>query len=169
VPGKDWIIDPATIDLTTVVADLDEIRKHNPQRFEMEQLTAIVYEDMEKLICVGYKDVGADEFWARGHFPGLPLMPGVVMCEACAQLCSYFSHRYELLTGAKVVGLGGLDEVYFRGSVHPHSRMVITCQQLKVRPRAIIICRFQGFVNNELVVEGQMKGIPLPVDALAKR
>ena len=43
--AKDLIIDPDTIDFDRVVADIHEIRKYNPQRFEMEQLTAIVYED----------------------------------------------------------------------------------------------------------------------------
>ena len=55
----------------------------------MEQLTAIVFDDVERGICVGYKDISPDEFWVRGHMPGMPLMPGVIMCEAAAQLCSY--------------------------------------------------------------------------------
>ncbi len=54
--AKDFIVDPDTLDFSRVVADIDEIRKYNPQRFEMEQLTAIVHEDPENVICVGYKD-----------------------------------------------------------------------------------------------------------------
>ena len=57
----------------------------------MEQLTAIVHVDPEKHLVAGYKDVGNDEFWVRGHMPGYPLMPGVLMCEAAAQLCSYYT------------------------------------------------------------------------------
>ncbi len=48
----------------------------NPQRFEMEQLTAVVYVDEKDYACVGYKDITDKEFWVRGHMPGLPLMPG---------------------------------------------------------------------------------------------
>ena len=90
---KQLILDFSEYDLNHVVADIEEIRRYNPQRYEMEQLTAICFEDTERAICVGYKDLGPDEFWARGHMPGMPLMPGVIMCEAAAQLASYYVHR----------------------------------------------------------------------------
>src|SRR5258707_7869923 len=82
--------DLANIDLTRVEVDKEGIRKLLPQRFEMEQLDAIVFADWKNALIVGYKDVRADEFWVRGHMPDFPLMPGVLMCEAAAQLCSYF-------------------------------------------------------------------------------
>ena len=93
--ARDLIIDFSEYDLNQVLADLEEIRRHNPQRHEMEQLTAIVYEDVEREICVGYKDVSDHEFWARGHMPGMPLMPGVIMCEAAAQMCSFHAQRHK--------------------------------------------------------------------------
>ena len=164
--SKDLIIDVAEINLNTVIASIDEIRKLNPQRHEMEQLTAIVYEDHSRGICVGYKDVGRDEFWARGHMPGMPLMPGVIMCEAAAQLSSYYVQKHDLLK-AKMVGFGGLEEVRFRDPVVPGDRLVIACELLKARPRRMLICRFQGFVGGTVVLEGIIKGIPLPVDTVA--
>lgn len=164
---KSSIIDIAQIDLERVIADIDEIRRVNPQRFEMEQLTAIVHADLEQHICVGYKDLAQDEFWARGHMPGMPLMPGVVMLECAAQLCSYFTQKYDLL-GASMVGFGGLDEVRFRDPVIPGERLVLACQMLKVRRNRIIVSRFEGWVNQSLVVEGELKGIPIPVDALRR-
>src|SRR5262245_7385491 len=84
------IVDPMSLDLSRVVADREAIRRVNPQRFELEQLTAIVLMDREQEIIAGYKDVGADEFWVRGHLPDYPLLPGVLICEAAAQLCSYY-------------------------------------------------------------------------------
>ncbi len=164
---KSSIIDIAQIDLERVIADIDEIRRVNPQRFEMEQLTAIVHADLEQHICVGYKDLAQDEFWARGHMPGMPLMPGVMMLECAAQLCSYFTQKYDLL-GASMVGFGGLDEVRFRDPVIPGERLVLACQMLKVRRNRIIVSRFEGWVNQSLVVEGELKGIPIPVDALRR-
>lgn len=166
--GKDLIIDLAEIDLNHIVADLDEIRRHNRQRFEMEQLTAVVFDDPKRLICVGYKDITDQEFWVRGHLPGMPLMPGVMMCEAAAQLCSYFAHKHDLL-GCKVVGFGGMENVRFRDPVRPGDRLVVVCQQLKVRRGAMIVCRFQAFVGETMVVDGQIKGIPLPVDDLVSQ
>jgi len=165
VAPRDYIIHPSAYDLNRVIADIHEIRRWNMQRFEMEQLTAIVHEDQARGLCVGYKDVTPDEFWVRGHFPVMPLMPGVMMCEAAAQLSSYYTHRYNLLD-AKVIGFGGLEEVRFREPVVPGDRLVIAVERVRVRPRAMIVCRVQGLVRDSIVVDGIIKGVPLPVDYL---
>jgi 3-hydroxyacyl-[acyl-carrier-protein] dehydratase len=168
VANKDLIVDLSTIDFNHVVADIEVIRRYNPQRFEMEQLTAIVHEDPVQNICVAYKDVTDHEFWVRGHMPGMPLMPGVVMCEAAAQVCGYYTKKYNLLGENKVVGFGGLEEVRFRDPVRVGDRLVLMCQLIKLRPGAMSVSRFQGVVREQIVVEGKMKGIPLPVDVLLK-
>ena len=162
---RDLIIDPASLDLTQVIADQEEIRKYNPQRFEMEQLTAIVHEDIENHVCAGYKDITHDEFWVRGHMPNMPLMPGVVMLEAAAQMCSYFSQKYDLL-GAAMVGFGGLEDVRFRDPVIPGDRLVLACGMTRLRRGRIVVTRFQGFVRNSIAVEGVLKGIPIPIDVV---
>lgn len=165
MPRKEPIVSFDSYDVSNVVADIEEIRSFNPQRFEVEQLTAIVLEDNENHACVGYKDTSEDDFWVRGHMPGMPLMPGVVMCEAAAQLASYYSQKYDLL-GAEMVGFGGLEGVRFRGPVRPGDRLVIQLCLVKVRRGALIICDFQGYVDQTRVVEGQIRGIPLPAAAL---
>lgn len=162
---RDLILDPATLDLDNIVADQETIRSYNPQRFEMEQLTAIVFEDVENHICAGYKDITHDEFWVRGHMPNMPLMPGVVMLEAAAQMCSYFSQKHDLL-GAAMVGFGGLEEVRFRDPVIPGDRLVLVCGMTKLRRGRIVVTRFQGFVRNSIAVEGILKGIPIPIDVV---
>jgi 3-hydroxyacyl-[acyl-carrier-protein] dehydratase len=166
VAAKDLILDFSQYDPNRVIADLEEIRKINPQRHEMEQLTAIVYDDPERNICVGYKDVTEDEFWVRGHMPGMPLMPGVIMCEAAAQMCSYHALKHDLL-GTQMIGFGGLEEVRFREYVVPGDRLIVAAQLLRYRRGAMLVCRFQGFVRENLVVEGKIKGVALPVDAIA--
>lgn len=162
---RDYIIHPSEYDLSRVIADIHEIRRWNMQRFEMEQLTAIVHEDQGRGLCVGYKDITRDEFWVRGHFPVMPLMPGVLMCEAAAQLSSYYTQKHNLLD-AKVIGFGGMEEVRFREPVVPGDRLVIAVERVRVRPKAMIICRFQGIVRENIVVDGIIKGVPLPVDYL---
>jgi 3-hydroxyacyl-[acyl-carrier-protein] dehydratase len=164
---RDYIIHPSAYDLDKVIADIHEIRRWNKQRFEMEQLTAIVHEEHSRGLCVGYKDVTPDEFWVRGHFPGVPLMPGVLMCEAAAQLSSYYTQRHNLLD-AEVIGFGGLEEVRFREPVRPGDRLVITVERVRVRPKAMIVCRFQGLVRESIVVDGVIKGVPLPIELLAQ-
>ena len=165
VSDKNFLYDISKIDLTNVIADIEDIRKQNPQRFEMEQLTGIIHEDLEDNICIGYKEITSGEFWIRGHMPGMPLMPGVIMCEAAAQLASYFVQKNDLLQ-AKVVGFGGLEDVRFRGAVRPGDKLVLMLRLTKVRPRRMLVCKFQGVVGDLIVVEGVLKGIPLPVDAL---
>lgn len=162
---KNFIVDLAELDFDNIVADIDEIRRHNPQRYAMEQLTAIIVDDLEAGICVGYKDLTDDEFWIAGHMPGMPLMPGVMMCEIAAQLCSYYAHKHDLL-GDGIVGFGGLDNVRFRGLVRPGDRLVIVCQKKQVRRSRMITCRFQAFVDTSLVCEGELRGILLPYSAL---
>ncbi len=159
------LIDYSTIDFDNVLADTEEINRINPQRFELQQLTAIVHDDPENNVCVGYKDLALDEFWVRGHMPGMPLMPGVMMLEACAQLCSYYTQKHDLLK-ADMVGFGGLEEVRFRDPVFPGERLILACNLVKVRPKRMIISRFEGTVGGRLAVEGTIKGICLPIDAL---
>ncbi len=166
--GKQLLYDLTTIDFDSPTADIETIRLYNPQRFEMEQLTAIVLEDVENYLCIGYKDITDDEFWVRGHMPGMPLMPGVVMLEGAAQMCSYFVQKYELL-GASMVGFGGLEDVRFRDPVLPGDRLVFISKLTKVRKGRMIVCRFQGVVRNNVVVEGGIKGIPIPVEALTAK
>jgi 3-hydroxyacyl-[acyl-carrier-protein] dehydratase len=167
VAESKFLVDLSRVDFDRPVATLDDIRRYNPQRFEMEQLTAVVYVDEKEYACVGYKDITDQEFWVRGHMPGLPLMPGVVMLEAIAQLCSFVTQRYDLL-GAEMVGFGGLENVRFRDPVLPGDRLIVICKLDKVRRGRIIICSFQGVVKDRLVVEGTLKGIPIPVEALQK-
>ncbi len=168
VASKDLILDFSEYDLDHVIADIEVIRRYNPQRFEMEQLTAVVFDDLERGICVGYKDTTENEFWARGHMPGMPLMPGIFMCEAAAQLCSFHAQRHALL-GAEMIGFGGMDNVRFRGMVVPGDRLVVVAKKTQMRFGAMINCRFQCFVREQLVCEGGIRGIPIPVAALSAR
>jgi 3-hydroxyacyl-[acyl-carrier-protein] dehydratase len=97
--------------------------------------------------------------------PGAPLMPGVLMCEAAAQVLSYHIQRNDL-SGASMVGFGGLDGVKFRGPVRPGDRLLIACEITKYRRGRMVVCRFQEFVGATLVSEGEITGIALPDNVL---
>jgi 3-hydroxyacyl-[acyl-carrier-protein] dehydratase len=152
-------LDPSTVDLNRVVADAEAIRKVNPQRFEMEQLSAIVHDDGEQHIIVGYKDVRGDEFWVRGHMPDYPLLPGVLMCEAAAQLCSYYTATHGLMAG-DFIGFGGLENVRFRSPVHVGDRLVLVGKAVKLHRRQTIF-NVQGFVGSTMVFHADIIGVPL--------
>jgi 3-hydroxyacyl-[acyl-carrier-protein] dehydratase len=152
-------LDPAQIDCSRVVADLEAIRRVNPQRFEMEQLSAIVHIDKEQHLIVGYKDVRTDEFWVRGHMPGHPLMPGVLMCEAAGQLCGYYSRSANLL-GGDFIGFGGMENVRFRGPVRPGDRLVFVGKALRLHRRQTLFS-VQGFVGTTMVFQADIMGMAM--------
>ena len=120
-------VDPGNLDMNQVIADREAIRLINQQRFEMEQVDAIIYQDSTQHIVAGYKDIRPDEFWVKGHMPGYPLLPGVLMCEAGAQVSSYYIMKQKLLE-CEFVGFGGMDNVRFRGTVHVGDRLLMVAK-----------------------------------------
>ncbi len=152
------LFDPRMVDCSRVLVDQEGIRKVIPHRFEMEHLNAIVYEDTARHLMIGYKDVRSDEFWVRGHMPGYPLMPGVLICETAAQLCAYYARAHKLL-GGDFVAFGGMDNVRFRGPVRPGDRLVIIAQITRIKSRQINSAA-QGFVGGTMVFQGEISGVP---------
>jgi 3-hydroxyacyl-[acyl-carrier-protein] dehydratase len=153
------LVDPASIDTSHVLLDREQIRRLNPQRFEMEQLTAIVSIDEKNKLIIGYKDVLPDEFWVRGHMPDYPLLPGVLMCEAAAQLSSCYCVHTKLVQEG-FVGFGGMEDVRFRGQVKPGDRLVLVGKGIRLHRRQTIF-EVQGFVEGNMVFHGQMIGVTL--------
>ena len=149
-----------TIDVDRAIADIEAIRKINPQRYEMEQLSRIVHYDPEAGAVAGVLDVADEPFWARGHIPGRPLMPGVIMIEAAAQRCSwavrqvYDPEEY----GERFFGFGGIDDVKFRGTVFPGQQMIILGAKHEVRPRRAVFAT-QGWVEGRMVFEAKITGM----------
>lgn len=152
------IVDPATLDLSRIEDDIEGIRKYNRQRFEMELLSAIVKYDAEKQCVAAYKDTSMDDFWVRGHIPGRPLMPGVLICECAAQACSYCYGRG--IGNDRFLGFAGLSDVKFRGQVAPGDRLLMVAQVLEMKSR-ISTFECQGFVNGRMVFEGNIHGVAL--------
>ena len=104
------IYDLNSIDWTDVAFNIEAIRQVNPQRHEFEQLTAISKLLPKEKLVIGYRDVRADEFWVRGHIPGNPILPGVLMLEAAAQLSSFFCGKY-YEGDQRFFGFGAIDGV----------------------------------------------------------
>jgi 3-hydroxyacyl-[acyl-carrier-protein] dehydratase len=155
----EYHLDPARLDVGRVLADQDAIRRVNPQRFDMEQLTAIIYMDREEHVIAGYKDVRPDEFWVRGHMPDYPLLPGVLMCEAAAQLCAYYIVTNGLMQ-SDYIGFGGLENVRFRSPVRPGDRFVLVGKATRLNRRQTVF-NVQGFVGRTMVFHADIIGVPL--------
>lgn len=153
------LFDLSRLDFDRVLAGRKEIENVNPQRFEMEQLTGILHMDSTQHLIAGFKDVTADEFWVRGHMPDYPLMPGVLICEAAAQLCSYYIMTNGFIQG-DFLGFGGMENVRFRGPVRPGDRLVLISKGIKMHRRQCIF-NVQGFVGATMVFHAEIIGVPL--------
>ena len=155
------LFDLAGVDLNRVAVSREEIEVINPQRYEFQQLTHVCYLEPSEKIIIGVRDLQEQEFWVRGHMPGRPLFPGVLMIEAAAQLCSVYTVK---VTG-EVMGthaFGGVDDVRFRRMVTVGDRLVIVAKAVIVKPSRSRY-RTQGFVNGDLAFEASVFGITLPV------
>ena len=144
------LFDIAGIDLNKVVFDQKVIREYNPQRGPMEHLNAIVYVDESRGRLIGFKDVGRNEFWVEGHIPGRPLLPGVLMIEAAAQLACFYTKKYIGWKG--FVGFGGLEDCKFRQQVLPGARLHLIGQKIWERHRRVF-CNVQGVVDGSIAFE----------------
>jgi len=157
------LCDLSQFDFEHPLFDIEEIRRVNPQRFEMEQLTAIVHVDLTQHLIIGFKDITDHEFWCRGHMPEFPLMPGVVLCECAAQLAGFLARKYKLL-GGDFLGFGGMNDIRFRAPVFPNCRLVLIAKLTKLRRGRMAEYVFQGLVNDTIVFDGGMIGVPIHRD-----
>lgn len=159
MPAPDPHCDLATINFDRVLAGPDAIREYLPHRGHMEMLSGIVFVDPTRQLIVGYKDVRPDEFWTTGHFPDHPIMPGVLMCEAAAQLSAYYTLSQGVSSGV-LMGLGGIENTRFRRAVRPGDRLVLVGKGSRVRPR-LTQFNIQGFVEGELAFHTDVIGVGL--------
>ena len=153
-----FLIDIASIDLTQTIATAEDIEKVNPQRGDMRHLDRIIWKSADNSETVGCKDVRDDEFWVPGHIPGRPLLPGVLMIEAAAQLAAFLMKLRKPDLG--FVGFVGCDNVKFRGQVMPGQQLLLLGKEAEFRPRRFI-CDAQGVVNGTLVFEARITGMPI--------
>lgn len=109
--------------------DLNEILKYIPHRYPFLLVDRILeIQGDEKII--GIKNVSFNENFFSGHFPNHPVMPGVLICEAMAQVGAIFAHNARgVMNGNKVFVLTGLDKVKFKRPVAPGDqlRLELTC------------------------------------------
>ncbi len=154
------LVDPERIEPSNRLFDKTTIRGINPQRHEMEQLDAIlsIFEDEE--VMVGLKEVREDEFWTRGHVPDNPLLPGCLIVESAAQLCSFwYGHKHR--DDDRFIGFGGLEDVSFRARVRPGDDLLLLAHPIEERRRRMKY-RTQGVVDGDVVFQGIIVGMPVP-------
>ena len=111
------------------LSDAKEILKYLPHRFPFLLVDRIVEIHGDEKI-VGIKNVSFNEPFFQGHFPVQPVMTGVLICEAMAQVAAIFAHRARGgIADNKIFVLTGLDNVKFKRPVVPGDqlRLEVTC------------------------------------------
>jgi len=159
MPPK-FLLNLEEFDLDTMQVNKEGIRRVNPQRFEMEQLDGIVAIDTDAGYAIGFRDIKADEFWVRGHIPGRPLFPGVLMIEAAAQLSAYHYKVAMQSDEDRFVGFGGVDAVKFRRSITPPAKLYILARCVEMKTRRAIFDT-QGVSDGKMVFEARITGMPV--------
>jgi 3-hydroxyacyl-[acyl-carrier-protein] dehydratase len=150
------------VDFSQVICARQDIYKRLPHRFEFMQLDAVVHVDEAAAVAVAYRDVREDEWWVRGHVPGRPIFPGVLMLETAAQLAAFMSK--ELYGHKGFVAFGGVDRCKFRDAVTPPARLYLICHQVENKPRRIA-ADCQGVVDGAVVFEAYIMGLTIPEQA----
>ncbi len=150
------LFDLTGIDLSARVADRAAIEVVNPHRFEMALLDAIVHMSPDGKRAIGLYEVRGDQFWVRGHFPNRPMLPGVLMVEAGAQVACYlWNSLRDKPTDAAFLRI---EDAVFRRSVHPGEDLFILCQEVK-NGRRRFVSDVQGIVGGEIAFESRITGM----------
>ncbi|MDQ6799751.1 MAG: 3-hydroxyacyl-ACP dehydratase FabZ [Acidobacteriota bacterium] len=134
-----------------------EIMKILPHRYPMLLVDRIVEIDSGKRI-VGIKNVSANEQFFQGHFPGAPVMPGVLIVEAMAQCAAVLILRDIPNREEKLFLFGGVDKARFRKPVVPGDQVRLECEIVQRRSNSVKI-HGTATVNGELVAEAEMLSV----------
>jgi UDP-3-O-[3-hydroxymyristoyl] N-acetylglucosamine deacetylase/3-hydroxyacyl-[acyl-carrier-protein] dehydratase len=134
--------------------DINEIMSFLPHRYPFLMVDRILGFEGESKIT-GMKTVTINEPFFQGHFPGHPVMPGVLQVEAMAQVASILLMK--LAKSASRIGyFMSADEVKFRKPVLPGDTLFITAELIKARSNRIAKARCTCVVNESIVSEGEL-------------
>jgi 3-hydroxyacyl-[acyl-carrier-protein] dehydratase len=153
-------VDLSRYNLSEICIPKSEIYRILPHRFEFEQLDGLFVCDIPNKVLIGFRDLRPDEFWTRGHVPGNPIFPGVLMVEAAAQLTALAAKLILPELRNKFIAFAGIDGARFRGIVRPGDRVILVAKGTTATTR-IVKAHAWGLVNDKEVFEGEIIGIPI--------
>lgn len=131
---------------------IEEIKSYIPHRYPFLFLDRVL--EMKENGLTAIKNVTGNEYFFEGHFPGYPVMPGVLQIEALAQAAALFViHKYKLKN--KPVFFMSIDKVKFRGQVIPGDNLRIEVELERFGGK-IGRVRGRGYVGEKVVIEAEM-------------
>jgi len=141
--------------MSEIVLSIEQIKEMLPHREPFLFIDAVT--KLESNLIEGYRDIKAEEFYFAGHFPGFPVMPGVLMVEAIAQVgillvCEVREKRQ----GRKTL-FAGIERVRFRRQVQPGDRLLLSADIVSGRSSVYKI-HGTAKVGDELACEAVVIG-----------
>ncbi|MFW5985245.1 MAG: 3-hydroxyacyl-ACP dehydratase FabZ [Halanaerobiaceae bacterium] len=134
--------------------DINEIKDIIPHRYPF-----LLVDRIEELVpeekVVGIKNVTINEEFFQGHFPGHPIMPGVLIMEAMAQAGGFLLYQSVEDTSGKLPYFTGIDKGKFRRPVIPGDTLVIKGELLRLRGTLAKI-KAESYVDDQLAAEGRL-------------
>ena len=144
----------ATLEAMETLLDINQIQAILPHRYPFLLVDRIVDYEPGKRV-VGVKNVTLNEPFFAGHFPGAPVMPGVLIVEAMAQTAGVMMLASLPDRETKLVFFTGIDGAKFRRPVVPGDQLRLELTVLKLRPRYIKL-RGEAYVDGQLVAEAEI-------------
>jgi len=119
---------------TQEIFDVREIMDYLPHRYPFLLIDRIVeYEEMKRIVAI--KNVTMNEPFFQGHFPGIPIMPGVLIIEAMAQAGGFLVFRTLVQREQKLVFFMGIDKARFRKPVRPGDQIYLELVVKRLKSR----------------------------------
>lgn len=139
-----------------IVADIQKIMDLLPHRYPFLMVDRVL-DMVQGESLTAYKNITVNEPFFQGHFPGLPVMPGVMMCEALAQTGGLLALLSDdsLADGQNVFLFTGIDKVRFRRPVVPGDRLDLEVFDMK-RKMNLIKMSGKAMVNGQVACQGIM-------------
>ncbi|MBN2288072.1 MAG: bifunctional UDP-3-O-[3-hydroxymyristoyl] N-acetylglucosamine deacetylase/3-hydroxyacyl-ACP dehydratase [Candidatus Glassbacteria bacterium] len=143
---------------------INQILERMPHRYPFLMVDRILEFEPGKRV-VGIKNVTINEHFFQGHFPGHPIMPGVLIVEAMGQAGGLLMMKSVPEPENKVVYFMSLDKIKFRRPVFPGDQLRMVLEMLKFRHR---ICKMKGcgYVGDDLVAEAEMTAMVVDRDTI---